>query len=220
MGHIIGEGRLKPTLQKTCSIIDALPPTTKKQVRSFLGLSGYYRRYIPDYATIASPLTDLVKKNAPNKVYWENIHQQAFDKLKEALTNEPILKLPDVNKTFILRTDASDVGLGAMLLQEEDGDKLPVAYASRKLSNPEQKYSVIERECLSVVWATKKFYKYLYGRQFTLEMDHRPLTYLNSAKTLNSRLMRWALSLQEFRMVLQYIKGNENVGADYLSRLT
>ncbi|ROT76751.1 hypothetical protein C7M84_004650 [Penaeus vannamei] len=152
-----------------------IAPTTKKEVRSFMGLSGYYRRFVPDYATIAAPLNDLVKKNAPNRV----------------------------------KTDASDVGLGAVLLQEDADVKMPVAYASRKLSDAEKKYSVVERECLAVVWATKKFYRYLYGQQFYLETDHRPITYLDSAKTLNGRLMRWAIALQEFRMIFSYIKGTE-----------
>ncbi|XP_047482831.1 uncharacterized protein LOC125034845 [Penaeus chinensis] len=165
LGHVIGEGCIKPTKEKVSAILNAPAPTTKKEVRSFMGLSGYYRRFVPDYATIAAPLNEMVKKNAPNKVKWEDKHEMAFNKLKQALVNDPILKLPDVNKPFILRTDASDVGLGAVLLQEEDA-KMPVAYASRKLSDAEKKYSVVERECLAVVWATKKFYRYLYGQQF------------------------------------------------------
>ncbi|XP_063590436.1 uncharacterized protein LOC134767369 [Penaeus indicus] len=217
LGHIVGEGQLKPTAEKTINIIDTPPPTSKKQVRSFLGLSGYYRRYIENYASIAAPLTELVKKSAPSKVTWREEHQRAFDRLKYALT-KPILKLPDINNPFILRTDASEVGLGAVLLQEDADEKLPVAYASRKLSNTEQKYSVIERECLAVVWATKKFYKFLYGREFYLETDHQPLVYLDTAKSLNGRLMRWALALQEYRMIIRYIRGSENVGADFLSR--
>jgi len=219
LGHMIGEGHIKPTKEKVSAILNAPAPTTKKEVRSFMGLSGYYRRFVPDYATIAAPLNDLVKKNAPNRVKWEDKHEMAFNKLKQVLVNNPILKLPDVNKSFILRTDASDVGLGAVLLQEDADVKMPVAYASRKLSDAEKKYSVVERECLAVVWATKKFYRYLYGQQFYLETDHRPITYLDSAKTLNGRLMRWAIALQEFRMIFSYIKGSENVGADYLSRI-
>ncbi|XP_069999422.1 uncharacterized protein [Penaeus vannamei] len=201
LGHMIGEGHIKPTKEKVSAILNAPAPTTKKEVRSFMGLSGYYRRFVPDYATIAAPLNDLVKKNAPNRVKWEDKHEMAFNKLKQVLVNNPILKLPDVNKSFILRTDASDVGLGAVLLQEDADVKMPVAYASRKLSDAEKKY-LVERECLAV--------------QFYLETDHRPITYLDSVKTLNGRLMRWAIALQEFRMIFSYIKGSENVGADYL----
>jgi len=157
LGHIVGNGYMKPTSQKIVSIREAKRPTTKKEVRSFLGLSGYYRRYIPDYATIAVPLTNLTKKNAPNKVIWGPSQQEAFDRIKDSLTKEPILKLVDFNKPFILRTDASNTGLGAVLLQEHDGEKWPTAFASKKLSTAEQKYSVVERECLAIVWAMRKF---------------------------------------------------------------
>lgn len=219
LGHVVGEGKLKPISDKVKDILAIPTPTTKKEVRSFLGLSGYYRRYIPDYATIAAPLTDLTRKNSPNRVEWMAEHQHSFEVLKRSLSTAPVLKLVDHSKPFILRTDASGVGLGAVLLQERDDEKWPVAYASRKLTTAEKRYSVVERECLAVVWAVKKFYQFLYGREFTLETDHRPLTYLDSATALNQRLMRWALKLQEFRFTKRYIKGIENVGADLLSRL-
>ena len=105
-----------------------------------------------------------------------------------------------------------------MLLQTENDEKLPVAYASRKLQDREKSYAVIEKECLAVVWGVQKFHQYLYGREFILETDHQPLTYLNKSKTENSRLMRWALLLQQYRFRIVAIKGSENVGADYLSR--
>ena len=128
------------------------------------------------------------------------------------------MRLPDFNKPFILRTDASKVALGAALFQAHPDGKFPVAYASRKLLPREARYSVIERECLAVVWALQKFQQYLYGKQFILETDHQPLIYLNKAKTDNSRLMRWALYLQSFDYTVSAIKGIENIGADYLSR--
>ena len=130
------------------------------------------------------------------------------------------MKLPDISKPFILQTDASDGGIGAVLLQLEDevGIKLPVAYASRKLKSSECKYSTIEKECLGIVWAINKFQRYLYGREFLIETDHQPLTYLNKAKVINSRIMRWALSLQSYRYRVIAIRGKDNQGADYLSR--
>ena len=149
---------------------------------------------------------------------WETRHQESFDLIKKALTNAKVLKLVDFTKSFILRTDASESALGAVLLQEHEGTEWPVAYASRKLSSTEQKYAVVEREGLAVVWATRKFYQYLYGREFVLETDHQPLRYLQSAKLLNGRLMRWAIHLQQFKISIRYVKGSENVGADYLSR--
>lgn len=134
------------------------------------------------------------------------------------LCKRPILKLPDFDRTFILRTDASEDGIGAVLLQLENDEKLPVAYASRKLQDREQSYAVIEKECLAVVWGVQKFHQYLYGHEFLLETDHQPLTYLDKTKTENSRLMRWAFLLQQYRFRIVTIKGSDNVGADYLSR--
>lgn len=138
--------------------------------------------------------------------------------MKDLLCKRPILKLPDFDRTFILRTDASEDGIGAVLLQLENDEKLPVAYASRKLQDREQSYAVIQKECLAVVWGVQKFHQYLYGHEFLLETDHQPLTYLDKSKTENSRLMRWALLLQQYRFRIVTIKGSDNVGADYLSR--
>jgi len=165
-------------------------PRTKKEVRSFLGLTGYYRQYIADYATIASPLTDLTRKSVPNKVSWEICHQDAFDRLRNALASKPILKLPDMNKEFIVQTDASDIGLGAVLLQVWENERWPVMYASRKLNTEERNYSIIEKECLAIIWSLKKFYQYLYGRHFVIETDHQPLKYLQTSCQLNAKLMR------------------------------
>ena len=138
--------------------------------------------------------------------------------MKELLASKPILKLPEMDKQFILRTDASDKGVGAVLLQSHDGDLFPVAFASKKLSDRERKYSTIERECLAVVWGVRKFSLYLYGNPFVLQTDHQPLTFLNKAKLLNDRIMRWALFLQSHRIHIVSIKGSDNVGADYMSR--
>lgn len=218
LGHTIGQGRLLPGPDKVDAIREAPRPETKKQVRSFLGLANFYRKFVPDFATIASPLTDLTKKGLPNHVKWGSNEQQAFTKLKSALVSSPVLKLPNFDSSFLVQTDASDVGLGAVLLQDEDGVRLPVMYASRKLSKTERNYSVIEKECLGIVWALQKFEKYLYGREFVLETDHRPLMYLQRSKLANSRLMRWSLLIQPYRFRIEAIKGRDNVGADYLSR--
>ena len=125
----------------------------------------------------------------------------------------------DVDRPFILRTDASETGIGAVLLQEFDDEKFPVAFASRKLLDRETRYSTIERECLAVVWAVQKFEAYLYGREFVLEVDHEPLRTLRRGKLANGRVLRWALALQSYRYRVQAIKGKENVGADYMSRI-
>jgi len=200
-------------------VISAPVPRTKKQLRAFLGLSGYYRRFIENYAMIVAPLTDALKGGGSTTLNWSSAQDKAFAKLKELLCAKPILRLPETTKPFVLRTDASDVGLGAVLLQEHEDGIFPVAYASRKLSREERNYSVVERECLVIVWAVAKFYRWLYGRQFVLQTDHRPLTFLDRAKMANARVMRWALALQPFSFRTESIKGSDNVGADYLSRV-
>ncbi|XP_021361861.1 uncharacterized protein LOC110455805 [Mizuhopecten yessoensis] len=131
-GHVVGDQRLEPQPEKISAIEQALRPETKTQLRSFLGLAGFYRKFIANFASIAVPLTELNKKGFPNRLEWGDSQEKAFEPLKRALTARPILKLPDLNEDFILRTDASDTGLGAVLLQIEEGLKLPVAYASER----------------------------------------------------------------------------------------
>lgn len=149
---------------------------------------------------------------------WGESQERAFVKLKDILSSEPILKLPDLQKDFILQTDASNFGIGACLLQDHDGRKHPVMYASRKLLDREKNYSVGEREALAIKWGVEKFHRFLYGRHFTLESDHRPLQYLNSSDSQSPRLMRWSLALQPYRYTVKYIRGEDNFCADCLSR--
>ena len=140
-------------------------------------------------------MSELTKKGESNKVRWDEPQQKAFDSLKNALTIQPILKMADLSKPFTLQVDGSSVGLGAVLLQDEEGKKSPIAYASRKLKPSEKSYAVVEKECLALVWAVQKFHSYLYGTEITMETDHQPLSYFNKAKLTNSGPMRWALAL-------------------------
>ena len=218
LGHIVGKGEVKPTPEKIDQVMSSSRPTTKKEVRSFLGLVGYYRKFIPNMSSIAAPLTDLTKKDAPAKVVWDDVHEHAFQTLRNRLSNFPILRLPDTNKEFVLRTDASDVGIGAVLMQAHEGILFPICFASRKLLSRERLYPVVERECLALAWAVKKYAYFLYGRKFTLQTDHFPLAYLSQARMKNSRVMRWALALQSHNFHVEVIKGSENFGADFLSR--
>ncbi len=188
-------------------------------MRSFLGLAGFYRRFIPDFARLACSLTDLTKKGRPNHVKWGETEQSAFTALKDAITSAPILRLPDFSKSFTLQCDASDTGLGAVLLQQHDDGMFPVAYASRKMLHRETKYSVTEKECLAIVFGIQHFQKYLYGIRFALETDHAALAFLHKAKHNSARVLRWALFLQNYSFTVKYIKGCDNKGADYLSRL-
>ena len=160
----------------------------------------------------------MTKSRYPDKLKWEYQHQNVFEMLKDTLAKKPILKLADPTKTFTLRTDASDVGIGAMLLQDHGGTLFPVAYISKKLLPRECNYSVMEKECLAVVWAVNKLKMYLYGKEFILQTDHQSLTYLDKAKFTNQRVMRWSLALQPYRYRVEYIKGEDNLGADMLSR--
>ena len=219
LGHQLQQGLIGLHEDNVAKIRKAPRPTTKKQVRSFMGLAGYYRDFIPNFAAVAAPLSDLTRKGQPSKVEWGDAQEKAYQTIKILLTSDPILRLPDPEKTFVLRTDASDYGIGAVLMQEHGSKLFPICYASKKLSHAELNYSTIEKECLAVVWGIKRFHMYLYGVRFVLQTDHEPLKYMNSAKFTNNRLMRWAMFLQSYNMKVEAIKGSDNVGADYLSRV-
>lgn len=219
LGHEIGQGVKIPLVKTLDRIQQAARPTTKRQIRSFLGLSGYYREFIPGYAALAKPLTDATRKGAPNSVVWTENLEEAFKALKSALSSPPVLRLPDLQRRFTLRTDASDSSLGAVLLQEHDGVLHPVSFASRKLTQTESSYAAVEKEGLALIWGIHRFRPYLEGVPFTVQTDHRPLQYINKCKHANQRVLRWSLMLQEYDFKVEYIRGSENVGADYLSRI-
>ena len=219
LGHDVVNECLHTQEDKVDKIKLAKIPETKTQVRSFLGLTNYYRKFIPHFAHLAHPFTQMTKKGQPERVVWTEEANVAFEKLKYALCSSPILRLPDFSLPFILRTDASQTGIGAVLLQRHADIDFPIAFASKMLNHAQTAYATVELECLAVVWGIERFTKYLYGREFTLQTDHQPLAYLNSAKQKNCRLMRWVLRLQLFRFHIESIPVASNVGADYLSRL-
>ena len=220
LGHKVESGTMRPVSSTVSKILSLATPTTKKQVRALLGLAGFYRRYVPNFAALVVPLIALTKKGSPNKIRWTAACQQALEKLQTILSSEPVLQLPDFTRVFTIRTDASNTGIGAVLLQENlQGDLMPVLYASRKLLDREVRYSAVERECLGIVWAIDKFHRYVFGRHFYVETDHRPLTFLSSSRTPNHRLLRWALALQDYSFTVVPISGSVNWQADVLSRL-
>ena len=184
----------------------------------FLGLAGYYRRFVPNFATVAAPLTKLTTKDSPDKVKWDQTLQGSFDSLKNILTSSPLLRNPDFEKHFYLQTDASGIGLGTVLSQGEGDDEHPVAYWSRKLLPRETRYSAVEKECLAVVEGIKAFRHYLIGRNFTVETDHRALQWLDKMKDGNPRLTRWTILLQPYDFSVRYRPGTANRNADGLSR--
>ncbi|XP_060075036.1 uncharacterized protein LOC132554744 [Ylistrum balloti] len=219
LGHVVGHGSVKPDDRKIKVMTDFPLPQSKKGVRSFLGMTGYYRKFVKDYARIAEPLTDMLKSKEPTKVVWTENRVNAFRALKDAMTQAPVLINPDFEKHFYLQTDASNTAIGGVLSQKVDGDEHPVAYTSRKLLPREINYSTVEKECLAIVWSIETFGYYLNGVQFTVETDHNPLVWLEKTKLKNQRLMRWALALQPYCFDINYRKGSNNANADGLSRI-
>lgn len=217
LGHTLTSEGIMPNEQKIEAIKKFPLPKTQKEIKSFLGLVGYYRKFIQDFAKLTKPMTSCLKKNA--KILHNKEFLDCFEKCKQLLINAPILKYPDFEQPFILTTDASDVAIGAVLSQGTVGTDKPVAFASRTLSETERKYSTIEKELLSIIWATKYFRPYLYGRKFIIYTDHRPLTWIMSLKDPNSKLTRWRLKLEEYDYSIVYKKGKYNTNADALSRV-
>jgi hypothetical protein len=192
LGHLVGVGEMKPLQSKIECLVQYPIPETKKQLRSFLGLASYYRRYIPNFSDIASPLTDKTGKKESNKIKWTDACDKAFITLKQKLSNYPVLQLPDFSKTFIVQVDASERGLGAVLCQMNDkGREHSVVFCSRKLLEREQKLATTEKECLGLVWAVELLKPYLYGTNFIIETDHNSLVWLDKVKDKNQKLMRW-----------------------------
>ena len=219
LGHLVGGDCITINEENLEKIRQSRRPTTKKEIRSFLGLANYYRDHVPSFAAIAAPLNDLTKKGLPERVRWEDAQEKAFTTLRDSLLQRPVLRLPDHSKSFTLRTDASNSGLGAALMQEHEGKYYPVVFGSKKLTSAERKYSTLEKECLAIVWGITKFRLYLAGKPFILQTDHQPLKFLNDAKFKNDRIMRWALALQGYDYTVKDIPGRDNVLADYLSRI-
>ncbi|CAM4547400.1 unnamed protein product [Lepidochelys olivacea] len=219
LGHQVGQGTISPLQAKVDAIQKWPVPKSKKQVQSFLGLAGYYRRFVPHYSQIAAPLTDLTKKKQPNAVQWTGKCQKAFNKLKATLMSDPVLRAPDFDKPFLVTTDASERGVGAVLMQKgPDQEFHPVVFLSKKLSERESNWSVTEKECYAIVYALEKLRPYVWGRRFHLQTDHAALKWLHTVKETNKKLLRWSLALQDFDFDIQHISGASNKVADALSR--
>ncbi|KAK4307306.1 hypothetical protein Pmani_020910 [Petrolisthes manimaculis] len=180
LGHVVGQGDVSPVSAKVEAIASLPVPQDRKAVMHYLGMTGYYRRFVPNFADVSAPLTDLVSPK--KKFVWTQECQDSFVKVRALLTNSPILKSPQFNKPFVLQIDASDVGVGAVLLQYSDDDVLhPVCYASTKLKPHQKNYSTIEKECYAMIYAIEKFNVYLNGSSFHIDIytDHNPLKFLH-----------------------------------------
>lgn len=218
LGHTVSKDGVKVLKKNTDTVQKFEAPTTIKELRSFLGMTSYYRRFIEGYSKIARPLTTLLKKDT--KFTLTDEAREAFTKLKEALISPPILQYPDYDKPFLLLTDASNEAIGHILAQKYDGKYLPIKYGGRTLNSAEKNYGVSEKEALALVHAIGKNHQYLHGRIFDVYTDHQPLQSLLNAKDPSGRLARWFLVLQRYQFRIHYLPGTLNVVADALSRLT
>jgi hypothetical protein len=214
LGYIISPDGIATDPNKVQAIADWKPPTDVKQLRGFLELSGYYRKFIRNYGLMSKPLTDLLKKGVP--FLWTPQHQQCLDNLKAALVSAPVLALPDFTKGFTIETNASATGIGAVLMQ----DNHPIAYLSKALGQKAQALSTYEKECLALIMAITKWKPYLQHREFVILTDQRSLIHLGDQKIHEGMQQKAFLKLLGLQYKLVYKKGQENKAADALSRQT
>ena len=218
LGHVIENGKIFPDPTKT-ALIDNYPvPKNLKEVRAFVSLLSYYRKFVKNFAQIAKPLTCLLEKNA--KFLWTTDCQKSFDSLKATLSKKTQLTLPDFSKPFILACDASALSIGAVLSQKgEDGTENPIAFASKVLSKTERNWSVTEREAYAIVWAVGYFRSFLLGHKFKLQSDHKPLVWMRQLVNPSPKIARWILQLEEYDFDIEYREGKRHGNADGMSRL-
>ena len=218
VGYICGQGGIRPMPMKLQTIHEWPQPGNPRDIRQFLGVCGFYHQFIPSYATIASPLTNLL--HIKRKWTWGEVENEAFERMKKAMLTYPLLTYPDLNQPFILYTDASDTGTGAMLCQKDDLDQLRlITCTSRKLNIHEINYPTHEKELLALVDALKKWRHYCLGTTTHVFTDNTTLRYLQTMPRPSARQIRWLQFLAEYDLVITHIPGRTNTVADILSRL-
>jgi len=217
LGFKISAAGIETQPEKTEAIALMAAPTTVKQVQRFMGMVNYYKQFIPNLAEIAVPLTDLTKKYV--RFEWSSQCQAAFDTLKVALTSAPILIHPDPSQPYVLYTDASDLAVGGILVQEREGQEKVIAYLSHKLTGAALSWPAIEKEAYAILYSLKKFHCYLHGAKFEIHTDHKPLKSLFQDEQKNSKLQRWSIQISEYGAPILYHQGKLNVRADMLSRI-
>ncbi len=222
MGHYVSREGVEVDPMKAAAVQDWPTPHTVKDVLAFLRLASYYRRYIPNFASVATPLTGLMKKEA--KLVWNDDCEPAFETRKKALVQPPILAYPTRDGPFISSTDASDTGMGAVLEQEQEDEgrvvKRVIAYASKMLNASQRRYCTTNNELLAVVTAVELFKYYLTGRHFTVETDHASLTWLRNFWEPGGVVARWITRLQPFDFKIVHRPGKHHSHADGLSHRT
>ncbi len=218
LGHVVSEDGLSPDPGRINTIKFLKPPRNLRETRSFLGLAGYYRFSVPNFAQIANPLHELTRKHV--KFEWTVKRQNSFQKIKDMLVSHHVMALPNTRKPYIIYTDASQLGTGAILCQEDDkGVEKVIHYASQALSPTQQKYASMEQEMLAIVHALQKFHSYIYGAKFTIVTDCTGLLGLFNKGVQSIRVQRWGMLLKESGAELIYQKGKTNLRADMLSRI-
>ena len=218
LGHIVGKDGLKPNEKNITAIKNMKRPTNKKEIQSFHGLCNYYRKFVKNFSKIMKPINQLVKKNV--KFEWKEEQEKAFQEMKKKLIEYPILVQPDFTKEFVLITDASIEGLGAILTQKnEEGKEVVIAYASKTLNQAEKNYCITEQEMLAIVWGIEHFRRYLYGRKFIVMTDHLGCKILRKANDAKGKRARWEAKLMQYDFEIIYRPGEKNKNADALSRL-
>ncbi|CAI7891175.1 unnamed protein product [Closterium sp. NIES-53] len=216
LGHMVSAQGVHVDPKKIKAVRTWKTPENVKELQQFLGFANYYNRFVPQYAKIATPLTNLLKKNTPFK--WEDVHQQAMEQLKTALTSAPVLILPDPEKNYVIEADASDQAVGAVLMQDQGKGLQPIAYLSKKLHGAELNYPILDKEALAIITAFKTWRCYLEGRKTTVYTNHCSLKYLKTQPALSRRQVRWIDFLEtHFDYNIVYKPGHKNK-ADALSR--
>ena len=216
LGHVVSRQGVSTDPGKTSAIVEWTAPKNRSELRSFLGLCSYYRKFVQNFATIAQPLHALTKEGV--KFAWNSECGIAFEQLKRAITTSPVLRYPDPKKGFTLDTDASNCGIGAVLSQLDNGQEQVVAYYSRALSSPEKNYCATRKELLAIVDAVRHFHHYLYGARFTVRTDHSALQWLKTLKDPEGQLARWLGRLGQYDYKVQHRPGVKHTNADSLSR--
>ncbi|GFY34777.1 retrovirus-related Pol polyprotein from transposon 17.6 [Trichonephila clavipes] len=202
LGHLVSSNVVRPDPDKIKAVKNFPTPKNIHDIRSFLGLCSYFRRFIKGFCYLAEPLQSLLKSGV--EFHWGPEEVEAFNSLKKALTSDPVLGMYDERASTEIHTDASGYGIGAVLVQIQNNVEKVIAYASRTLTKAEKNYSTTERECLAIVWATNKFRPYIFGKHFTVVTDHHSLCWLMNLKDPSGRLARWALRLQEHDFDVKY----------------
>jgi hypothetical protein len=219
LGHVITAEGIKPNPSKIEALKNYKRPTTVREMQSVLGLASDYRRFFENFSTIAHRLLLLPKGQQSDVLHWSSDAVSAFEHIRQCLISEPILIFPDFSEKFLIYTDASNYGPGAVLSQISHGKDQPIAYASRHLNTAEVKYSTVEKEIAALVFGIKRFRLYLQDEPFTIISDHRPLQWLQTFKDETGRLRRWAIQLSNMKFNVQYRPGRVHENADFLSRV-